>query len=699
MIIFALLLVFSTHSQAVEGFLSPAIHLRKIKMRLMGLDPSYDEYREFEERIALCGEKDFSFPDNDCVNEALRENMRSWFATNAFLGKNVEFVHDLLYIAHERSLYGRVSIVKPYGLEITNPKEKDSLTNFVINIFYNNLSWDYFFTGESFTGPFPRPSAYESQQELSWFANHISSGQRPIESDNDKTFHAQVNDPHLAAGFMITPTFNQRFSNNPINKGRARAEVIIRVGLCDAMFPLTDLNEQYERLESLAARGLGENASAQNREALHGLQPECQNCHIYRGLDPLAQTFWASELSLAQTPVPGRFTYRSKGGEIFDTPVEGIGHWARVLVTRAEYEQCQAKTFWKLFVGSPKLLEDDPLLMEKTVGAFNDNHRRVLDFIEYLLLSEQFRLREDPLIHRNPLFASAERVLEQCESCHQNEKGIPSFLQLPIAVDGEDRTEFYAGRIMRRLENGTMPPISSPWRPSKGDVDSVFSWIRGGMPDVEGRVHRAAQLSENHAAETGVSRITFNEGHRRTLTRVDLLRFLQHKFYVEGFPMRYHCTISFEGHIALGGIVPEQKESLIQSPGRGFVQWYLRCLQRLADLGIRQALRVPSFLGSQLSDWLEQANAQDHPWQTIPSDIQRATAEHLIHRLVGPDFILRELNYIGPHSRFSERPQNSDELIGTILGLQGLNEDDLSLPRALTRIATSLLMIPDILNH
>ena len=360
-----------------QEFLSPPMHYRKISMRLTGTDPSPEDYRGFQAQVEVC-------PDEVCVTEALAERVQGAFASAYFKGKVHDFTDELLDIKRD---YDSNRIAR----EKRGLFPGDTLGNLVLSIFEENLSWDTFFTGGTFTNT--RGNNSFRSYERAYLAPHLTRRVAPIPETN-VPFTAQVEDARLRGGFTLTGLFNIRYPNTSINKGRGRAQAVIRVGLCDVLFPEAPLDDRHKRLEDQIARGHYFGVRQENREALHGQSPDCRQCHIDRGLDPLAQTFWATEVFLDTHPVPGRFIHRAPDGTALDVPVEGIGQWMETLVATDSYARCQVKHFWSFFVGDARLLEENPDLMEEVVGQFNARGRRALDFLEYLVLSEEFRRRE-----------------------------------------------------------------------------------------------------------------------------------------------------------------------------------------------------------------------------------------------------------------------------------------------------------------
>ena len=683
-----------------QDYLSPLMHLRKIKIRLTGTDPSFEEYRDFEESIRDCGDREVSHPENFCVRAALRERVGRFFSSSNFYRKSVDFVFDLVQSKYTALPAGP----KPLG--------SDMLTNLAVSIFDQNLSWDHFFTSASFSlgEDIGEVAMFRDATipERDYFSLHLPEDER-----GRGPLRVHIENPHLAAGFVLTKEFFRRFFNNSTNQGRSRAAAIIRIGLCDIMSPEVVLNSIHEMVEDTIARGGRQQPRQGGSGDEHGRREDCMNCHIGRGLDPLAQTFWATELILSQHPFPGRFTYTSADGELFDVPVEGIGHWMRVLVTRPEYERCQVRHFWEHFVGDSELLDENPQLMQEVLRVFNEKGRRVLDFFEYLLLSDEFARKESSRQKQNSLFAEVSPTFEGCFSCHKSSNRIPDFRRLPIGDGGE--TALYARRILERLALGpysnlpaTMPPPGT-LSPTGRQLGSILRWIRGGMPDASGKMHLSREEVENifgtppadsiQDSSLQEEEILLGQGHRRILSSRDLSRFVSGKFPFS-FPL---CN--FRGvreHILMGGFVPGRGTRLVEKPESEFAKIYLQCLGSIHRyMGFHRYMDevVKEIFPASLVRWgRDYPNFSTVSWESIPRELRRETLGYLVSRRVGPESVLEELRYIGPHSLLDAAPQSGEELIDHLVELEASGPDR-NLAEVVAFIVQILLSVETILIH
>ena len=496
-----------TIGSATAEFLSPQMHYRKIKMRLVGAEPTNSEYEAFQRSIESC-QSSVESEQKSCIDKQLSLIIHDLMGRQEYIGKIQDFARELFYLKPLGKHYEKISDSESlyYGNE-------DTFSNLVARIFSNNLSWDEFYTSGEFSFnsnqangfggvDYKYFSAYLSDEDkknlILYNPNNYNYGEsNDFYTNNQKEITVKVEDPNLAAGFMITPRFNARYYNTNINEGRKRSAAILRIGLCDPMFPAIERGQEHVGLEDEIAKGLNfdEILKAQNTAKLHGKRRDCMQCHVYRGLDHLAWTFRASEFVLDRKPSPGRFTYIREDGSLINDEVKGIGDFARKLVAEKQYRDCQTSHFFEKFVGDLKYLKQDPELLEKIGDNFDKVGRRVNDFIEYLLLSDEFRFKKRPHFVINELYKRAEAVLVNCNNCHKGKR--PNFTKLPMIRKGKDVTEKYAELILEDLGikpvsfDGirSMPPDSSPWQPNPDQIKDIENWIRSGMPDANGKKH------------------------------------------------------------------------------------------------------------------------------------------------------------------------------------------------------------------
>lgn len=466
-----------------ENQLSPLLHLRKIKMRLVAQDLTHKEQRWLSHKQMVCK----SAQDiESCLRQAFREKLQSYLKNPAFYGRAVEFTNSLLFLQPysrpvERLREENVQSVNEVGLpsEFDNKTSNDSLGHLAWNIFSQNQSWRNFFISGDLT-----------VSESEYFNTFIPQQAKPLR--RGQSAKIQITNSDIAAGFITTPRFLFRNFNNPVNEGRKRAAAILRVALCDAMFPAIERGDEHKELENLIALGQARPAVSGGNAGLHGTRRDCAQCHVYRGLDHMAWTFRSIELTLSDRPSSGRFTYLRANGELVDVPVRGIGHLAQILVQQPEFVDCQVRNFWSHYVGPVRYLDENPDRQKQLTDLYKSVDGRVKDFITELLMQPEFSQRHLPKRTINPLFANAERVLKNCNQCHQG--FLPSFTQFPIGKDGQNLTSHFVARIIERLalrplaktDTRTMPPASSAWQPREEDLKAVLDWIRAGVPDAQG---------------------------------------------------------------------------------------------------------------------------------------------------------------------------------------------------------------------
>jgi hypothetical protein len=394
-----------------------------------------------------------------------------------FVGRGVEFVNALLYLAPFAGPYERV---KP---------TPDSLTALVERIFRENMSWTKLFTFNEYDIVGINPLLHAS--DVHYFTQFIPDELKPVRAGD--RFRIKIPGEDIAAGILTTIRMTTRFYNTPVNEGRKRAAAIMRLGLCDDMFPAIERGDEHQQVEDQIAKGkkFEDIVAGMKDTEIHGQKRDCAQCHVYRSLDHLAWTFRGTELSLDLNSAPGRFTYLMPSGKVVDQPVRGLGHYAKVLTEQELFVPCQVQTLWSEYVGEGASLKQNPALAKKLADEYRRENVGVQDVLEQMLMLPEFRQRAKGRA-KNPLFTAAERVLVNCNNCHSD---TPSFTELPIIEYDEDKTEHYMGRIIERLAlhpyaratRRSMPPRSSPWQPTDDDVKAVLYWIEGGAPDVNGK--------------------------------------------------------------------------------------------------------------------------------------------------------------------------------------------------------------------
>jgi hypothetical protein len=487
-----LALIFSQSSHA-NSTLSPALHLRKIKFRLTGQDPSSAEYYAIQKR-----EKECAGQSAACMNDYLRAKVQEYMGQPQFIGKGVELVNSLMYFAPFSKPYEAVS-----EKSVERYRISDSLTLLSKRIFTENRKWTELFTANEYELTSTENTFVIS--DVLFFSSFIPDELKPVE----KGSRLRVSLPEdIAAGFITTPRMNLRFFNTPVNEGRKRAAAVLRIGFCDDMFPAIERGEEHRLVEDQIARGkkFEEVIEGMKQANLHGQRKDCAQCHVYRSLDHLAWTFRGFELGLDPKPAPGRFTYLMPDGKVVDQPVRGIGHYARVLTEQEIFVPCQVKNLWTEFGGSSVTLERNKDLQDRLAAEYRREGSGIKDFLSFMVLQPEFRKVGRDLIV-DPKFAAAEKVMINCNNCHGGRR--PSFTKLPIMVNGVDRTQVWIERIISSLDiqpysknadyAEPMPPFDGPWQPSTSDLQAVREWIEAGVPDAEGKKHISLEWLESLA--------------------------------------------------------------------------------------------------------------------------------------------------------------------------------------------------------
>ena len=680
--------VFLFFSLVLNVGAGPGGQLRKIKNRLTGTDPTYGEYVEFQLRLEReCGQD----VESSCLIPIFRDYVRRYMDSGAFLGRVIDFVGETLWL-------------KPYIqwdfplLEERESFPRDTLTNLVLDIFRHNLSWDHFFTASSFRQggePGPTLPAYPSVTtmvndpggEYAHFADHLLEGEGPPEREDRYNslwpFRARVENSDLAAGFALTGRFNERFFDSLVNRGRRRAQAMIRIGLCDALNAEADFNASSKNEQVLLALGLLGQKNYGDGEEEHGTNPQCRHCHEGRGLDPLAKTFGATELVIGKSPTPGRFVYRTDEGNVFDQPVRGIGHWMRVLITRPEYARCQVARFWDFFVGDSNDLKENRALGEKILEAFESRGRRVLDFVEYLVLSPEFLGSHSPEENEG---LTLRESLAPCRSCHREDfaEANPTLLLEKLALGPYENL------------SPSMPPPSAGWVLGPEGRETVLRWAQG---ESEGG---------------GEGNLFFRKNHRRARASKDLIRFLWAKFDTPGPHTPRAClwnsVVPGRNYILAGGFLPVKGRALVGEVGEDFVLTYLSCVRQFARAKVRRLSNATAetlnYLGPSLEEWFESLPVgEGHTlvrlprWQDIPEDNRREGLLHWVRTLVGPAYIQEELHFIGPDSKVRGRPSSEGELVDILDSIRELHRTDILLDEAFSAVALRLFSVEDMIFH
>ena len=474
LLIALLLLACGAQASTEAPRLSPAMHLRKIKFRLLGQDPDSLEYRELLARQAACARETAS---EACLDRHLRAKIREYMSRPEFVGRGVELVNSLLYLAPFPGPFERV---KPTG---------DALTLLVERVFRENMSWTKLFTANEYDVIGLNPGLHAN--DVHYFTQFIPDALKPVRAGD--RLRVKIPGEDIAAGILTTIRMSLRFYNTPVNEGRKRAAAIMRLGLCDDMFPAIERGDEHQQVEDQIAKGkkFEDIVAGMKDTEIHGQKRDCAQCHVYRSLDHLAWTFRGTELSLDPEPAPGRFTYLMPDGKVVDEPVRGLGHYARVLARQEPFIPCQVQTLWSEYVGEAASLKRDPDLSKRLAAEYQREGAGVQDVLEYMMMLPEFRTKSRGML-KDPRFKAAERILVNCNSCHST---VPSFTNLPIMERGQDRTQHYVGRIIERLAlapyaratRRSMPPRSSPWHPTDDDVKAVLTWIEAGAPDATGK--------------------------------------------------------------------------------------------------------------------------------------------------------------------------------------------------------------------
>jgi hypothetical protein len=151
-------------------------------------------------------------------------------------------------------------------------------------------------------------------------------------------------------------------------------------------------------------------------------------------------------------------------------------------------------------------------------------------------------------------------------------------------------------------------------------------------------------------ATSGLATVTptFRDSYSRYISGHDLFRLLNQKF-----PHANWANISRCGSLdpingpALGIQNPANGQLTYPGPSGTFTKWYLKCLLAGIDAEMAADLLNPSdldvfFGAAALKTFPSAAQAMASKWSTVPVEVQRVIAIHLIHGYIGPNIVRDE---------------------------------------------------------
>lgn len=489
-----------TTSLARAETLTDESYFFKISMALRGTQPSALE-REAFKKVQATAEKD----------AFLRQKIKDYLTTKQHIEKLTVHLEDLFYLKPtgvRTELFNFSKDSMNYvGFDFENFRT-DSLqysttSNLFRKMIKDNLSWDALLTGKTYdlpliSGQSPDALFYQqlTQDKSVQMSNIFTMVNDKSKTDSLDFLHLDFkSDDSRLAGAITTPRFYSRFATTGLNKNRRRAAAVFRIFLCDSMAAAIPESHSDGHLKDLIfplASSASEDQIRGSLDARHGTQSDCMNCH-YK-LDPLGMTFRSSPLTLHEEPSAGKLIYKKADGNLVNIPVKGIGELGQAITQQPEYVDCQIRKFWAWYIGSDIPLEGS--VLQEVTAAFESVGRRTNDFIAYLILRPEFRIRksQDPQL---ATVAEVRGLFKRCQSCHEGNSNlqtfVPNLTQWPLNDEQNQGSKYWLDRIAYKLDlehNGQqrqMPPDDGGFRPTLQELLNIKKWISLGAPDEAGK--------------------------------------------------------------------------------------------------------------------------------------------------------------------------------------------------------------------
>jgi hypothetical protein len=404
---------------------------------------------------------------------------------------------------------------------------KDAMTNLFYRIALDNLSWDQLLTSGRFESDGYEVKGQSGGYGGEEYRNKISTDDRnrlnqdrlflaPLKQYkvDDSVFNSTeaISIPKIIddftgddrfAGAITTSRFLARYGNTALNKNRRRAAAIFRIFLCDPM--AAAIPDQSDNLDSILDQVFPNKGKTEEQlkeelkssgNALHGTQADCMACH-YK-LDPAGRTLLRVGPLFGTAKNAGALAFKRKTGELVNQPVSSIGDLGKTIAKQPEYLSCQVNHFWNWFVGRDVKMTEQRA--SELYQLFEKNGRRPRPLVKALVTSAEFKAKSENSNPLKSLALQAKAILVRCDTCHNAKNGVktewdeevPSLTQWPIG--GTAATQEYwlrtvvSGSLDLTGKTGerSMPPKTSPWQPSVGDLKVLRSWIEAGTPNESG---------------------------------------------------------------------------------------------------------------------------------------------------------------------------------------------------------------------
>lgn len=643
--------------------LSDSGYLRKLSLHIRGVPPSIFEYQALEE-AQKNNDTALFFKNtsqeylkssyhvekmNNRLNEYFRLRTDSYYNTTDW---------PVLKEELEKDEIGEF----PYITYVQSHLHKSSLNHLFRTIIRENESWDQLLLKKDYRIFVSQNSSNFNFGALEGkdFYYSIAKSQFPPNANGFVNLQFDANDARIA-GVLTTPRFFARYPNTSVNKNRKRAAALFRMFLCDSMDTVAlDASQNEEQIlkKIFPERSSGNLVVSKDR---HGHDAACLKCH-YK-LDPVGMTFAGSSLSLSPTASRGSLVFKRLDSQKVELPVEGLGALAHKITQQPEYTQCQTQLLWNWFIGS-----DSPLSQKDSLdlqSQFEKDKRRVNDFITYIVNTPQFTSRS-PLVSENELERKVKTIFKRCDSCHKEEKNIPTFVDWPIG-GSETLMKSYIKKITKVLDlkgNGnaaTMPPPQSSWRLSKQEREALQLWVEKQTDSVVMHAFKSVQL--------------------RYLGGPDLILTLANKFSfwksknnegLEKADVPSYCRFAAnETSSKLGVSSPKTGRPIHENPSPSMARWLLDCGRAYIEADFKNSLLTeqlshyfaPHFQKQFQLNQKEKLNAfLNQRWNVLTPDIQKQMVSYWTEYLLGPEELLSDVT----QGQFINMSEFSDALIRKI---------------------------------
>ncbi len=478
-------------------------YLRKLTGFLAGRQPTVQEYQALEQAEKNPAKLQAFFSQS--IDELL---------------KSPEFADKMTYNLSEL-------------FQIKSPTRKATYRDAMTHIFYNinrdNQSWDQLLTSTRFESDGFEALPYDGTQNTEYFRNRIGFEDRnrlnqdrlflsplktfkldtaPFDSTVAVTLPKEIENfpgDERFAGVITTSRFMGRYGNTALNKNRRRSAAIFRIFLCDSM--AAAIPDQSGDLGAILDQIYPDKNKTEDElreelknsgEALHGAQADCMACH-YK-LDPAGRTLLKMGPWFGTSINGGALSFKNKSGVLVNQPVNSIGDLANKITQQPEYVSCQVNHFWNWFVGRDVKMTD--LQAAELTQLFEKGGRRPHALVKALVTSAEFRAKPESSNPLGSLARQSKVILNRCESCHSARGGVlteggeqvPVLTQWPIGGAPETQEYWMRNIIAATLDltgqtgRRSMPPKTSPWQPTIGDLKLIRTWIESGTPNESGVV-------------------------------------------------------------------------------------------------------------------------------------------------------------------------------------------------------------------